>query len=374
MHLIIDGSNIKEEGGGLIHLIKLVDFYKNQNNTTLTIISSKKTLNKLKDHKFLIKKHINSFVENNIFLRLIWQKFYINKKNFKNYDLLITLGGISFSNFKPAIVLCQNLLPFSKDQYYKYSIINKIKLFVQSRLYLISFNNAQGVIYMTKASKEIIEKNGFNISTNYEIIHHGKKQSDQNLRKYNNFNKLNSFKLLYVSRYQPYKNHIKLIECFDELTKLEFNLNLTLIFPESYKSFSKIKKILFNKTKNKKIILKNDLNNFELSKEYKKADCLVYPSECETFGIPLVEAASFSLPIACTNYSVFKEILDNTGDYFDINDKESIKRTIIKLYENIDYLRHKSSLILKKSKVYSWNNCMNKYHNYIVKIITNEKK
>ena len=374
MHLIIDASNIKEEGGGLIHLTKLVDFYKNQNDTNLTIISSKKTLNKIKSYKFLKKKHINSFVENNIFLRLIWQKFNINKKNFENFDLLITLGGISFSNFKPAIVLCQNLLPFSKDQYYKYNIINKIKLFVQSRLYLISFNNAQGVIYMTNASREIIKKNGFNISTNYEIIHHGNKHSDQSLRKYNNFNKINSFKLLYVSRYQPYKNHIKLIECFDELTKLEFNIHLTLIFPERNKSFSKIKQILLNKTKNKKIILKNDLNNFELSKEYIKADCFVYPSECETFGIPLVEAASFSLPIACTNYTVFKEILDNTGDYFDINDKESIKRTIIKLYENIGYLKHKSSLVLKKSKMYNWNNCMNKYHNYIVKIITNEKK
>ena len=373
MNLIIDGSNIKDEGGGLIHLMNLINFYQNYKNVKLKIFSSKKTLDKIHNHKFIEKKQINYFVENNFVIRLIWQKIFLNQNYLQNYDILITLGGISFSGFKPSIVLCQNLLPFSKKQYSKYNFINKIKLLAQSILYCKSFNNASGVVYMTEASRKIIEDNNFVITSNNKVIHHGNDQIIKNLRNYSKFNKSKSFKLLYVSRFQPYKNHFKLIECFDDLTKIGFNLKLTLIFPENDLAFVKIKKNFFNKIKNKNILLKNNLNNFDLSNEYKNADCFIYPSECESFGIPLVEAASFSLPIVCTKYSVFKEILGDSANYFDIKDNESIKKTIINFYENIDDLQYKSSLVYKKSKDFSWDKCMNKYNNYIKKIISNEK-
>ena len=55
-----------------------------------------------------------------------------------------------------------------------YNIINKIKLLTQSILYSKSFNDF-GLIFMSDASRQIINNYSITyISTNYEVIHHGK--------------------------------------------------------------------------------------------------------------------------------------------------------------------------------------------------------
>ncbi len=374
MHLTIDASNIKDEGGGLTHLSQLIKYYKNIDNTKITLFSSKRTLNKISNYDYLTKKNINSIVISNFFLRFVWQILSFNKKKLNKSDILIVLGGIYFGNFKPTVVLCQNLLPFSKNQYSKYSFLNKIKLSLQSYLYTKSFNKSSGVVYITDSSRKIIIKNKFKINTKYKIIMHGNDFKKEKIKKIKKFDEKNSFKLLYVSRFQPYKNHFILLDCFNELLELGYNLKLILVFSEDNYLLKKIKNELnFKKNKNN-IIIKNNLNQQELSNEYFNADCFVYPSDCETFGMPLVEAASHSLPIACTDYNVFREILDNSGDYFNLEDKNHIKKTIIKFYEDIDYLTYKSNLVYKKSKEYNWEKSMKKYHHYICEIIYNEKK
>ena len=43
-----------------------------------------------------------------------------------------------------------------------------------------------------------------------------------------------------------------------------------------------------------------------LSDIYKKAQCLVYPSIYEGFGIPIIEALYSEIPVITTNKPIFK--------------------------------------------------------------------
>jgi glycosyltransferase involved in cell wall biosynthesis len=57
---------------------------------------------------------------------------------------------------------------------------------------------------------------------------------------------------------------------------------------------------------------------------YENAQALVYPSLDEGFGIPLLDAAHFGCPVACSNIPVFHEVLGENALYFDPGDPASI--------------------------------------------------
>lgn len=84
---------------------------------------------------------------------------------------------------------------------------------------------------------------------------------------------------------------------------------------------------------------------------YQNAYALVFPSIDEGFGIPLVEASQFSLPIACSNIDVFKEIMNDKALYFDPFSVDSIAECIEKLVTN--KINHDYKHILSN---FTWNN------------------
>lgn len=66
----------------------------------------------------------------------------------------------------------------------------------------------------------------------------------------------------------------------------------------------------------------------ELRHLYEHATCLVYPSQEEGFGIPLLDAALLGLPVACSDLEVFREVLGDEATYFDQHDPESIAQAL----------------------------------------------
>jgi len=61
---------------------------------------------------------------------------------------------------------------------------------------------------------------------------------------------------------------------------------------------------------------------------YAHADCFIYPSLAEGFGIPLLEAASLGCPVACTDMPVFREVMADTAAYFDGRFIDSISAAV----------------------------------------------
>ena len=101
----------------------------------------------------------------------------------------------------------------------------------------------------------------------------------------------------------------------------------------------------------------------ELVALYSKAECFVYPSLYEGFGIPPLEAIANNCPCILSNIEVFKEIYGERVLYCEKDNPESLaeqiknKKELIKI-KNIN----KDNFLMNK---YSWNKTLEK----ILKVI-----
>ena len=94
----------------------------------------------------------------------------------------------------------------------------------------------------------------------------------------------------------------------------------------------------------------------ELSFLYSNAECFVFPSLYEGFGLPTIEAFNYGCPVALHNGSCFPEVAGDAGEYFDGNDADSIEASLKKVLYDRDY---RQSLIEKgraRGPLFSWMN------------------
>lgn len=120
--------------------------------------------------------------------------------------------------------------------------------------------------------------------------------------------KINSNYLLYVGRLEVRKNIKGIVEAF-EILKEKYNYPGRLILVgkpgHGYADLKlKIKKSKFRN----KIIEKGFVNNKEKWELMRGADAFLFPSFCEGFGIPILEAQSIGLPVITSNYGPMDEV------------------------------------------------------------------
>ena len=162
--------------------------------------------------------------------------------------------------------------------------------------------------------------------------------------------------LLYVGRKDFYKNLDRLIKAYSDLDE-NFKRDYSLIIAgKSSKSDIDLKKMI---PKNEKIHLINDLHDNELAYLYKNASCFIYPSLYEGFGLPILEAMSYKIPIVTSNVSSMPEVANNAAIFVDPLNLEDMKIKIQNLL-NDDTLKEK---IIENGKIqlkkFSWDKTAN---------------
>jgi len=137
-------------------------------------------------------------------------------------------------------------------------------------------------------------------------------------------NRLNFF---YPATQFIYKNHKILFDAFsfiDDNLSQKITLYLTI-------------NIDFNsKFKNIDIVYLGKLSYKEMANLYCNTDCLLFPSYIETFGLPLIEAAFFGLPIIASNLPYAREVLDGYDGVTFVNyhDAQAWGNEILKFCNN----------------------------------------
>jgi glycosyltransferase involved in cell wall biosynthesis len=182
------------------------------------------------------------------------------------------------------------------------------KYFFFEKLIKKQINQAQVIITPTETVKEQIINCFRQIDqTKIQPIYEGVNQelivtvADSSLNKtFQNF-------FLYVGNFYPHKNVEFLIETF---TKVDKGYKLILVGPDDFFT-ARIRKLIDLLNQKERIIIFNNAKVEQLAFFYKNAQALIYPSLSEGFGLPLIEAAYFNLPIVATDIPVFHELLDN---------------------------------------------------------------
>lgn len=124
---------------------------------------------------------------------------------------------------------------------------------------------------------------------------------------------------LHVGVMEKRKNLGMLIEAFAQLVKEpEFaNLKLVLVGQrgprETLDDFDNLQELVREYSLQEKVIFPGYLSENELKRYFSNALAYVFPSKNEGFGLPVLEAFSFDLPVIISNQGALKEVAGNAG-------------------------------------------------------------
>ena len=143
---------------------------------------------------------------------------------------------------------------------------------------------------------------------------------------------------LMVGTVEPRKGHLQMLDVFEELWQQEdFDWNLIIVGRLGWKMDEFAAKMQQHPLFKKKLFWLNGISDEYLTKIYNTADCLLAASEGEGFGLPLIEAAQYNIPILARDIEVFHEVAGDNAIFFDGSSNEAAMNGIknwINLYHN----------------------------------------
>jgi glycosyltransferase involved in cell wall biosynthesis len=94
-----------------------------------------------------------------------------------------------------------------------------------------------------------------------------------------------------------------------------------------------------------------------LAEAYAAAKLFVYPSQCEGFGFPPLEAMAAGCPALVSNTSCLPEICQDAPFYFDPQAEGSLERTLLEAVNEEPARRRAQECGLRVAAQYSWQKC-----------------
>ncbi|TXJ44175.1 glycosyltransferase family 1 protein [Brachyspira aalborgi] len=175
------------------------------------------------------------------------------------------------------------------------------------------------------------------------------------LKKYN-INKRYIFSLCALN---PRKNLIKIIRSFFKF--LEKNNIDDMVFvlggPDSEDFLEKFNSEI-SEYKDK-IIKIGYVADEDLPYLYSGAEWFVYTSQYEGFGLPPLEAMACGCPVIVSNNSSLPEVVGDAGIMIDYDSDEQHIEAYEKYYFNEEYRKEMVKKCLERSKLFSWDKCVN---------------
>lgn len=139
--------------------------------------------------------------------------------------------------------------------------------------------------------------------------------------------------LLSVANFQPRKNLESLIRAAAMVPEVASGEMALVLIGEGSEDQTRRLQQTIQALKNPKVQIQiaGYVQGVTLRAAYASATALVFPSLCESFGIPVLEAISQGCPVALANTTGLPDVAKESGWYFDPNSEESIAATMIEL-------------------------------------------
>ncbi len=163
--------------------------------------------------------------------------------------------------------------------------------------------------------------------------------------------------LLYVGNAYPHKNLPRLIEAFKILKeKYQPSLQLVLVGGEDY-FYKKLKQencdssgVCFGGG----VIFTGYVSDDELEVLYQNTEAYVFPSLCEGFGLPSLEAMAYGTPVVASNATCLPEILGGAAYYFDAENSVDMAAKINEVLSDENLRQKLIAQGFEQIKKYSW--------------------
>ena len=374
MRLGIDASNIRDGGGlghlsGLLHAAHPEEYGINK----IVVWGGRITLDRLPVRPWLECQH-DPLLDQSLPKRTYWQIRKLSRLAQEYCDCLLVPGGIYSGAFKPFVVISQNMLPFEFAECRRYGFSGMSAKYLLIRLAQISsFRRADAAIFVTQYAQAVVKK-AAQISGHYPIIPYGINREffcpPREQKPLQSYSINNPFKLLYVSKLEPYKHHWHVVEAIARLRSEGLPVTLDLIgAPERPSLLRRLLSVMHRVDAEGRFIHYNGHIAYEdLVRAYHQADGFVFASSCETLPNILLEAMAAGLPIASAQRGPMPETLGDAGIYFDPVRPESIAAAVRNLVTNHIWRKQAARLAYERARTYSWERCARETFSFLAQV------
>jgi glycosyltransferase involved in cell wall biosynthesis len=177
--------------------------------------------------------------------------------------------------------------------------------------------------------------------------------------------------ILSVCTIEPRKNLMRTIDAYelirDRYPNCKINLILTGRFGWNYDD-------LLRRTQEslycENIILTDYVPDQQLPTLYKNAECFVYPSLYEGFGLPVLEAMQMGVPVVTSNVSSLPEVGGDSVAYCDPYSVESIADSMAKVLFSSSLQQELRKKGQERSKLFSWENTARQTRDIFLKCLS----
>ncbi len=359
----IDAVNIRD-GGGLTHLREmLIHTDVSTLLFDLVVIWGNDTCLQALPNKPWLKKINPLPVKANGLKRTLWQIFSLGAAAKKmQCSLLFIAGGSTLTRFRPYVTICHNMLPFTEAALQQYGNgIRKNKFLLLRKVQLNTFQKAKGVIFLSYWAMEQLQPLIAKPQLKYAVIPHGINHAfritNRLHRNIADCSKAQPFTILYVSRIEPYKNQLTIINTVAAIRK-DTGWSIRLVFAglasDMHYYANMQQKIQLVDATSDWIAYQGAVPYENLQELYAKADMAVFASTCENMPIILLEKMATGLPIVCTNNAPMPDFLKDAGLYASIDEPSAFQSTMQQLIENRELRVSLSGKASEYAANYQW--------------------
>lgn len=159
--------------------------------------------------------------------------------------------------------------------------------------------------------------------------------------------------LLHVGRLEPRKNLERLVRAFGRVRERSGgNVVLGLVGPDDFRYkgiYDEIARMPDGAVRRWGIVPDDDLPAL-----YNLASCLVYPSLCEGFGMPVLEAMACGTPVVASPRGALTEVGQDAALWIDPEDEDSLVAAIEKVLEDGALARELRRRGLERAAHFRW--------------------
>lgn len=205
--------------------------------------------------------------------------------------------------------------------------MSNLKRLLFSRAQVYALKRFDRIIAVSKSIKDDLISKGLDarkIVTIYQSIDiHGKYMQEEYQRHY-------PLRICCVGRLERVKNINMLINALAQLDSKDFICN---IFGEGILQ-NELQELIIKYDLSDRVFLRGYTDNVEAV--YKYHDVLVQPSIYESFGLTVIEAMAYGIPVVCSNVGGMKEIIEHnkSGFLFNVGDEKELQSILARIMEN----------------------------------------
>ena len=227
----------------------------------------------------------------------------------------------------------------------------KVQCIKASAIITVSEHSKKDIIDLMNTSEQKIHVIYNGITINEEKIN--KKKI---IEKYNISNNI----ILYVGRFDPYKNLVILIDAFNQLIKFYPDVTLILAgkldmrYPET---IDRVKQLKLKQ----KVLFTGNVDDEELASLYAVSSVFIFPSLYEGFGFPSLEAMKYGVPVISSNRTCLTEVLDDAAFFINPTSSTEIAESLLKVLTDKELRNVLISKGKDRANIFTWEKCADKH-------------